>query len=182
MGVDERLMAHTEAEAEELFARIKARQAGPSPEGAQLTHALLLVMEHKLLVWRALRPLAPILVRVLNGDETAAMLGLDVRHHALVVVLHRLTAAGMRLVQFLINPFSQAWQPGPPLAARFGRRVLDFLVRATDDGRVRQVAIASGMALSDDHAGGAVTVASVQRSLRGMTVGSTIWDGRSASW
>ena len=180
MGVDERLMAHTEAEAEELFARIKARQAGPSPEGAQLTHALLLVMEHKLLVWRALRPLAPILVPVLNGDETAAMLGLDVRHHALVVVLHRLTAAGMRLVQFLINPFSQAWQPGPPLAARFGRRVLDFLVRATDDGRVRQVAM-PGMALSDDHAGGAVTVASVQRSLRGITGRSTC-EGRSASW
>ncbi len=144
MGVDERLMAHTEAEAEDLFARIRARQAGPSHDGADLTHALLLVMEQKLLVWRLLRPMAPILVRMLNGDETAAMLGLDVRHHAVIVVLHRLTAAAMRLVQFLINPFSQAWQPGPPLAARFGRRVMDLLVRATDDGRVRQVAIPPG--------------------------------------
>lgn len=144
MGVDERLMAHTEADATALFARIQARQAGPSPDGAHLTNSLLQLVEEKLLVGPFLRPLAPILVRMLNGDQTAAMLGLDVRHHAVVVLLHRLIAIVLRLVQFLIRPFSQAWQPGVPLAARFGRRIINFLVRATDDGRVRQVAVPPG--------------------------------------
>jgi len=103
MGVDERLMAHTEADAIDLFARIQARQAGASPDGAHLTNSLLQLVEEKLLTGPFLRPLAPILVRMLNGDQTAAMLGLDVRHHAVVVLLHRVIAMVLRAVPVLIR-------------------------------------------------------------------------------
>lgn len=144
MGIDESLMAHTEDEATDLFARIAARQAGPSAAGTNLTNALLMVMERKLLAVRVLHPAAPILVRILNGDRIASMLGLDVRHPAAVVLLHRLVAALVRTVQVLTSPLAQAWQPGVPLAAWFGRRIVDTLVAATDDGRVRQVAIPPG--------------------------------------
>ena len=70
-------MAHTEADAIELFARMKARQAGPSAAGARLTDSLLKVVETDLLKFRVLQPLAPILTRVLVGDATARMLGLE---------------------------------------------------------------------------------------------------------
>lgn len=144
MGVDESLMAHTEAEATDLFARIAARQAGPSEAGSTLTNALLDLVEQKLLRPAVLHPLAPILVRMLNGDHVASMLGLDTRHHTVVVLLHRGVAAVVRGIQVLMSPLAQAWQPGVPLAAWLGRRIIDDLVEATDGGRLRQVAIPPG--------------------------------------
>ena len=56
LGVDETLMAHTLADAEELFARIKGRQAGPSPAGARLADSLLTVVETDILRWRLVQP------------------------------------------------------------------------------------------------------------------------------
>jgi hypothetical protein len=144
LGVNEALMAHTEAEADVLFARIKARQAGASPAGARLTNSLLTVVEVDLLRVSLLRPAAPILTRMLVGDATASMLGLDTRHARVVTVAHRLVATGMRALQMLLAPLAQPSQPLAPLAARLGHRVIDWLCATTDDGRVRQVAIPPG--------------------------------------
>jgi hypothetical protein len=144
LGVKEELLAHSEREAEELFERIKARQAGPSPAGARLTDSLLKVVEVDLLRYRLLRPLAPILTRTLVGDETAATLGLDTRHAGVVHIIHRILATLVRTFQILISPFAQTFQPLAPLSARLGHRVVEWLCRVTDDGRVREVAIPPG--------------------------------------
>jgi hypothetical protein len=144
LGVKEELMARTEADAIELFARIKARQAGPSAAGARLTDRLLRVVETDLLKFRLLRPAAPILTRMLVGDATARMLGLDVRHPRLVLAVHRVTAVCLRTLQILLSPLSQPFQPVPPLTARLGRKLVDRLCLMTDDGRSRQVAIPPG--------------------------------------
>jgi hypothetical protein len=141
LGVDEALMAHDETQAADLFARIKARQAAASDAGTRLTNAVLVWLEQSVLRLAVLRPLAPILMRMLNGDDTARMLGLDTRHHDAVVVLHRIVVVALRATQILMSPFSQVWQPMAPINAWIGRRVVDEVVRATDDGRVRQVAI-----------------------------------------
>jgi hypothetical protein len=141
LGVDEGLMAHPLAEAGDLFARIKARQAGPSAAGARLADRLLTTVEHDILRWRILQPLAPILTRMLIGDPVAAMLGLDVRHPGLVGAIHRVIAATLRTLQILLDPLGQRFQPLAPLAARLGRHVVDYLCLETDDGRPRQVAI-----------------------------------------
>ena len=68
---------------------------------------------------------------MLVGDQTAAMLGLNVRHRALVSALHRLLATALRAVQIVISPFAQPFQPMPPLAARLGLRVVDYLCLET---------------------------------------------------
>lgn len=141
LGVDEALMAHNEAEAADLFQRIKARQAAASPAGTRLTNAVLTWLEQSVLRLRLLRPLAPILLRILNGDDTARMLGLDVRHHFAVVLLHRVIAAALRSIQSVLRPFANVWQPMAPIAAWVGRRIIDEVVRLTDSGRMRQVAI-----------------------------------------
>lgn len=143
LGVDEALMAHTEPEAAELFQRIKAHQAAGSDAGARLTAAVLEWLEQQVLRLAVLRPLAPILVRMLNGDDTARMLGLDTRYHTAVVVLHRILAAVIRAIQLLLSPISNVWQPLTPVAAWLGKRIIDDVVRATDGGRLREVAIPS---------------------------------------
>lgn len=144
LGVNEDLMAHTQADAEDLFARIKARQAGPSRAGARLADSLLRVVEKDLLRVPILQPLGPVLTRMLVGDTTAAMLGLDVRHPRLVVAFHRVIAACLRTLQVLFSPLSQPFQPTAPLAARFGRRVVRRLCLLTDDGKPRNVQIPAG--------------------------------------
>lgn len=144
LGVKEELMAHTEADAIELFARIKSRQAGPSGAGARLTDSLLRVVETDLLKFLLLRPAAPILTRMLVGDATAQMLGLDVRHPGVVHVVHRVTAVCLRTLQVLLSPLSQPFQPMTPPAAWLGRKLVNRLCLMTDDGRPRQVAIPPG--------------------------------------
>jgi hypothetical protein len=144
LGVDEDLMAHTFDEAEDLFAKIQARQAGGSDAGARLTDSLLQVVEKDILRFRLLRPLGPALVRMLVGDETAAMLGLDLRHAGFVRVLHRALAGFLRGVQMLMGPMAQPFQPLASLAATLGQRVVQHLCLVTDDGRPRQVEIPSG--------------------------------------
>jgi hypothetical protein len=144
LGVDEALMAHTLDEAEDLFARIKARQAGPSAAAARLTDSLLQVVEKDILRVPILRPLGPVLVRMLVGNPTAAMLGLDVRHGALVSTFHRIVAITLRSIQMAISPLAQVFQPMAPLSAKLGKRVVDHLCSVTDDGKVRQVEIPAG--------------------------------------
>lgn len=144
LGVDEALMAHTLDEAEDLFARIKARQAGPSAAAARLTDSLLQVVEKDILRVRILRPLGPVLVRMLVGNPTAAMLGLDVRHGALVSTFHRIVAITLRSIQMAISPLAQVFQPMAPLSAKLGKRVVDHLCSVTDDGKVRHVEIPPG--------------------------------------
>ena len=97
-----------------------------------------------MLHFRVLRPLAPILLRMLNGDDTARMLGLDVRHHFAVVLLHRAIAATLRAIQRVLSPFANVWQPMAPIAAWFGKQIIDEVVRATDSGRMRHVEIPAG--------------------------------------
>jgi hypothetical protein len=144
LGLNEELMAHTYEDAEDLFARIKARQAGPSAAGARLTDGLLQVVEKDLLRLRILRPLGPVLVRMLVGDETAAMLGMDVRHTAFVRIFHRVVAGILRAAQVVLSPMAQPFQPLAPLSAKLGERVVDHLCLTTDDGKPRQVQIPAG--------------------------------------
>ncbi len=144
LGVDEALMAHNEAEAADLFHRIKARQAAGSDAGTRLTDAVLLWLEQRVLRLRLLRPLAPILLRMLNGDDTARMLGLNVRHHSAIVALHRVVATALRAIQMVMRPFANVWQPMAPIAAWLGQKIIDEVVRVTDSGRMRQVEIPGG--------------------------------------
>jgi hypothetical protein len=143
LGVNEALMAHTRADAEELFARIKARQGDMSEPGKRLTDSLLTVIEQRILRLPLLRPMAPILMRMMVGDATAKMLGLDTRHARLVAAAHRGIAVGLGAVERLLQRFTHPLRPLAPVAAWLGFRVVQYLCLATDDGRPRQVAIPS---------------------------------------
>jgi hypothetical protein len=143
LGVDEQLMAHTRDDAEYLFGQIKARQAGPSAAGARLTDALLSVVERDFLRLRILRPLGPVLTRILVGNETAKMLGLNARHRAAVAALHRLAAAVMWSMQVMVSPLGQPFQPMVPLSAWFGRKIVNYLTTSTY-GKRAQLAIPPG--------------------------------------
>ena len=144
LGLNEELMAHTFEDAEDLFARIKTRQGGRSAAGVRLTDSLLQVVENDLLRIRILRPLAPVLVRMLVGDQTAAMLGFDVRHTAPVRIFHRVFAGALRVLQVVFSPMAQPFQPLALLSAKLGERVVDHLCLTTDDGKRRQVEIPQG--------------------------------------
>jgi hypothetical protein len=131
IGVHEDLIAHTPADAAVLFARIKARQAGPSAAGARLTDALLGVMERDVLRLRPVRPLAPILLRMLVGDETAAMLGLNTRHAAIVRGLHQAIAGVIGPITMVT---SRLWRRRTPLtlvSAWLGLRLVNLLCEVT---------------------------------------------------
>jgi len=137
LGVDEDLMAHTREDAEVLFARIKARQAGSSPAGARLADSLLIVVERDFLRLPILRPLGPILTRVLVGNDTARMLGLNTRHSAAVSAVHGAAAVLVGAMQRVIAPFGQSFQPLMPIAAILGRRIVDHLTTTTYGTRVQ---------------------------------------------
>jgi hypothetical protein len=141
MGVDERLMAHTPLDAAVLFTRIKADQAGPSPAGARLTDALLRVMERDLLKFRVFRPAAPILVRILVGDDTAKMLGLDVRHAWLVRTIHKAVAGVFRRWNMMTGRFFVRFHPLTRLAAKLGQRFVNLLTTLTYRGKRPQLQI-----------------------------------------
>ena len=144
MGVDEDLLAHTPADAAVLFERIKARQAGPSPAAARLTDAVLGVMERDVLRVVVLRPMAPVLVRILVGDKTAAMLGLNVRHALVVRLAHQALAGVFRTLNAITG---RLWVRGNPLrfiSARLGRRFVRVLLAATYRGRSVQLEIPEG--------------------------------------
>jgi hypothetical protein len=141
MGVDERLMAHTPLDAAVLFTRIKARQAGPSPAGARLTNALLEVMERDLLKFRVFRPAAPILMRILVGDDTAKMLGLDVRHAWLVRMIHKAVAGIFRRWNMMTGRFFARFHPLTRIAAKLGQRFVTLLTTITYRGGRPQLEI-----------------------------------------
>jgi hypothetical protein len=146
MGVDESLMAHSYADAEVLFGRIKARQAGPSEAGASLLDSLLRVVERDLLHVRVLRPLAPILVRILVGTPTATMLGLDARHGAVVTLVHRAVVAVVSVFCGLFGKFWWRLHPLRTLSAWLGRRLIVALNEATYHGRQAPLEIPEGWA------------------------------------
>jgi len=130
MGVDERLMAHNAADAAVLFDRIKARQAGPSDAGKALTDALLKVVERKVLKYHPLRPMAPALLRMLVGEDTARMLGMSSRHYRLVWMMHGAIAA----VVTEANRVAETWFHVHPLkgvATRIGRHLVEEVTEAT---------------------------------------------------
>lgn len=131
MGVDEALLAHTPEDATLLFERIKARQGGPSPAGARLTDALLGVVERDVLRLRPIRPLAPILLRILVGDETAEMLGLNMRHRWLVRVCHMGIAAVLRGISDMAARLFARVRPLRYLSAWIGMRLVDLLTEVT---------------------------------------------------
>lgn len=146
MGVDEDLMAHTPADAAILYSRIRARQAGPSPTAAKLTDALLQVMERDVLRLRVLHPVAPVLVRILVGDKTAAMLGLDVRHAFLMRLAHQAIAGVFRTINSITG---RLWVRGNPLrfiSARLGRRFVRLILAVTYQGRTPHLQIPEGWA------------------------------------
>jgi len=84
LGVDHRLMPNDAAEAEQLFNQMKARLAGPSPEGESMMAALLTFVDEYLIeklfdeeTDDHYKPMPEMLVRYLVGDETAGMLGIE---------------------------------------------------------------------------------------------------------
>jgi len=144
MGVDESLMAHTPEDAALLFEKIRARQGGASPAGARLTDALLSVIERDLLRYRVARPLGPILVRILVGDETAAMLGMDTRHVWLVRLCHRAVAGIFRFMNKVASRLFTDARPLKFVSAWLGRRLVDRLVEVTYRDRNVQLEIPEG--------------------------------------
>lgn len=130
LGVRRELMAETRADAEYLFERISRRQAARTEDGEFLTARLLHFVDREVLRVRLLAPLAPIFVRVMAGDETARMLGMDTTHHAGVIVFHQLVARlirGLNIVGSLLGRF----HPLRHLATLIGRRTIQFLYRYT---------------------------------------------------
>lgn len=98
LGVDRRLIVDTIADSRRLWARITERNWGPSPEGTQMTEALIGAMEHA--TPGALFDGFPsYLLRHLGGDELADLL--DVRGRGWTAVLSgplRLFARGSDVV------------------------------------------------------------------------------------
>jgi len=144
MGVDEALMAHTPEDATVLFERIKARQAGPSPAGSRLTDALLGVMERDVLRFRPMRPLAPILLRILVGDDTAEMLGLNTRHGWFVRLCHKAIAGVFRALNDLAARLFARARPLKFLSARLGLRFVNLLCDVTYGKKGVQLEIPPG--------------------------------------
>lgn len=134
LGVNEDLMAHNEDDATELFARIKARQAGPSAAGTRLTHSLLTVVEEEILKRPIFRPLAPIALRMLVGDATAAMLGLDLRHPGVVGVIHRVVARTLRTLQEWVQAVERRFPPFTMITVDVGTRIINHFFVVTNHG------------------------------------------------
>ena len=140
MGVDERLMAHTVKDAAVLFDRIKARQGGPSDAGRELTDALLSVVERRVLKFRPVRRLAPALLRMLVGEDTARMLGVSSRHYRLVWMLHGAISAVISEANrigetcFHIHPLKG-------IATRIGRHLVETVTESTYGKKNVQVQI-----------------------------------------
>jgi hypothetical protein len=74
LGVDERLLAHDMLQARELRSRIERRHFAASPEGCELTEALIGLMEY-ILPGTAFDGMPAMLVRYLAGNQVADLLG-----------------------------------------------------------------------------------------------------------
>lgn len=77
LGVDERLLAHDMMQARELRAHIERRQFAASPEGRELTQALLGLMEYAL-PGTLFDGMPAMLMRYLGGNQVADLLGVPV--------------------------------------------------------------------------------------------------------
>jgi hypothetical protein len=140
LGVRRELLADTPEDAAFLYERIKARQAGPTPDGAFLTGRLLKFMEQDVLRLRLLRPLAPVLVRVLAGNETAHILGIDTRHNAGVRLFQRTVVTLVRGIN-RVAMFLGRFHPLRALGTVMGRDTIRFLERYTADRSGARLAI-----------------------------------------
>jgi len=131
LGVRADLMAHTVEDATALFDAIKARQAGASAGAAMLTNAMLDLVNEKLLRLPILHPLGPIAMRVLVGDTTAAMLGLNERDTWAVVLMHRLIASIIKAIDAVAIAFGGFFRPFRWLAPWLGQRIIVLLCDIT---------------------------------------------------
>ena len=132
LGVRRELLADTPADAAVLFERIKQRQAGPTVEGAFLTARLLDFIKKDVLRLRPLSPLAPIAVRVLVGDETARMLGMNTHHSTGVTLFHQTVARLVRALD-LVAGLVGRFHPMRGVGTIIGRGTIRFLYRYTDE-------------------------------------------------
>ncbi|MEQ9363849.1 MAG: oxygenase MpaB family protein [Leptospirales bacterium] len=94
IGVEDGLIAHTVADAEELFSTIFERQKGPSQDGTDLTKSLLDYMDSKFPL-DLMNAVPPYMVEKLCGPEVAAMLNVKAgKSVALKLMLEAMRFAG----------------------------------------------------------------------------------------
>lgn len=138
LGVRRELMADTPEDAAYLYERIKARQGGATQDGAFLTNRLLNFMEHNVLRVPVLRPLAPIMVRVLAGNDTARLLGIDTRHTAGVRLFQRTVVVLVRAINRVVRILGR-FHPLSALGTVLGRKTIQSLYRYSQEreGKVR---------------------------------------------
>ena len=117
IGVDEGLIAHTVADAEELFWTIFDRQKGPSQDGTDLTHSLINYMNSKFPV-DFLNAIPPFMITRLCGKKIAEMLQVDTHGN----IFLRLMLVAMRFVGELTEKLDQE--------SRLFRNVTSFLSHA----------------------------------------------------
>lgn len=140
LGIRRELMAETVEDAEWLFAKIKSRQAGRTSDGAFLSARLVDFLAQDVIRLRLLRPLAPTLIRVFAGDDTARMLGLDARHSAGPLLFHKVVARVVRVVNTLAGVLGR-FHPLLHLGDALGRRVIEALSRYTARGDSAPLAV-----------------------------------------
>ena len=133
-------MAHTVEDAEFLFSRIQALEGLLSLPGQELTASLLDVV-CALLPTRMLKPLPPMLVRILVGDQTADMLAVEFRNRTpfrQTLLRGFATAEGIldRIGRLVFTHFSLT----ASLARWVGRRVIVSLYM-TEQGHQAQLEI-----------------------------------------
>jgi len=92
-----------------------------------------------------LHPLAPILVRMLVGDETAKMLGMGARHGPLVTACHRVVVGTIRLTNVFEGPLLKS-RVGLRLSAWLGSRLVEDLASKTYRQAHPEVRIPEGWA------------------------------------
>ena len=126
LGVRRELMADTPEDAAYLYERIKARQGGATRDGAFLMDRLLGFLEQNVLRMRLLRPLAPVLVRVLAGNDTAHLLGIDTRHGAGVRLFQHTVVVLVRAINRVVR-FLGRLHPLSALGTVMGRETIRFL-------------------------------------------------------
>ncbi len=94
IGVEDGLIAHTYADAEELFQTIFDRQKGPSQDGTDLTKSLLDYMDSKFPL-DVMNAIPPFMVEKLCGPEIAEMLNVKAgKSAALKLMLEAMRFAG----------------------------------------------------------------------------------------
>jgi hypothetical protein len=129
MGVDDRMLVDTVAEGEELFNKIKARQAGASKDGKKLTRSLDAAVSqifsdssHGLVSKWMLKPVPHVIMRQFLDAPTVAMLGIrraTVREWIALKLLRLFELAVVTFYNFAMRT----------LGGKFGTLLVDYLTR-----------------------------------------------------